>query len=89
MKYELITTDISVERTVMQDIVVDGIVTGQEATNEYEVNITLALKPTDEIIPQFSKTINVRSNNSMTGFEVDDQREQAIADYMQSINAVI
>ena len=87
MKYELITTDISAERTVMQDIVVDGIVTGQEATNEYEVTITLSIRPTDGIAPEFSKDIIVRSSNSMTGFQVDDQRELAIDNYLQEINS--
>ena len=70
----------------MFDVVVDGIVTGQEATNEYEVTITLSIRPTDGIAPEFSKDIIVRSSNSMTGFQVDDQRELAIDNYLQAIN---
>lgn len=89
MKYELIKYDISAERTVMQDIIVDDIVTGQEPTDNYEVIITMGIHPTDGIGADFSKEITVTSNNAQTGFEVDDQREQAVADYMQSINAVI
>ena len=74
-------------QVIRQDIVVDGIVTGQEATNEYEVTITLSIRPTDGIAPEFSKDIIVRSSNSMTGFQVDDQRELAIDNYLQEINS--
>lgn len=89
MKYELIKYDISAERTVMQDIIVDDIVTGQEPTDSYEVTITIEIHPTDNIASNFSRDIVVTSDNYMTGFQVDKQREQAIADYMQTINAVI
>jgi len=89
MKYELIKTDISAERTVMQDVIVDDVVTGQEPTDSYEVTITMRIHPTDGIGADFSKDITVTSNNSQIGFEVDIQREQAVDDYMQSINAVI
>jgi len=89
MKYELIRTDISSERTIMQDIVevIDKVetVTGQEPTDDYEVTITMGIHPTDGIGADFSKDITVTSNNSQTGFEVDIQREQAVSDYMQSI----
>lgn len=90
MKYELIKTDISAERTVMQDIVevIDGIetITGQEETDNYEVTITLGIHPTDGVAPDFSKDIIVTSNNSMTGFQVDEQRELAVDNYLQAIN---
>ena len=93
MKYELIKTDISVERTVMQDIVeiIDEVetVTGQEPTDNYEVTITIGIHPTDGIGADFSKDIVVTSDNHMTGFEVDAQREQAVQDYLQSINIVV
>lgn len=89
MKYELIKTDISAERVVMQDVIVDDIVTGQEPTDNYEVTITMEIHPTDNIASNFSRDITVTSNNDMTGFQVDDQREQAINHYMQNINAVI
>ena len=91
MKYELIKTDISAERTVMQDIIeiIDDVetVVGTEPTDSYEVTITLGIHPTDDIAPEFSKDIIVRSSNSMTGFEVDDQRELAIDNYLQEINS--
>ena len=90
MKYELIKTDISAERTVMQDIVeiIDEVetVTGQEPTDSYEVTITMRIHPTDEIGADFSKDITVTSSNAQTGFEVDDQREQAVTEFMASIN---
>jgi len=77
MKYELIKTDISAERTVFEQGV---------PTNDYEVTITLGIAPIDDIAPEFSKDIIVRSSNSMTGFQVDDQRELAIDNYLQAIN---
>lgn len=86
MKYELIKTDISTERTVMQDVIVDDVVTGQEATDDYEVTITMGIHPTDGIGADFSKDIIVTSNNSMTGFQVDEQRQLAVDNYLQAIN---
>lgn len=90
MKYELIKTDISAERTIMQDIVeiIDDVetVTGQEETDNYEVTITMGIHPTDGIGADFSKDIVVISSNAQTGFEVDDQREQAVTEFMASIN---
>ena len=92
MKYELIKTNISAERTVMQDIVeiIDEVetVTGQEETNEYDVTITMGIHPTDGIGADFSKDITVTSSNAQTGFEVDTQREQAVQDYIDSINII-
>lgn len=93
MKFEILDIGISPETIVMRDIteIIDGVetVVGQEETDEYEVVVTVGIKPNSIYIPNFSKGIVVRSHNSMRGFEVDDQREQAVADYMQSINAVI
>mgnify|MGYP000883415078 CR=1 FL=1 len=93
MKYELIKTDISAERIIMQDIieVIDGVetVTGQEESGDYEVTITLGIHPTDGIGADFSKDIIVKSHNSQTGFQVDIERAMAIEEYMQTINAVI
>lgn len=90
MKYELIKTDISPERTIMQNIVeiIDEVetVTGQEPTDDYEVTITMGIHPIDGIGADFSKDITVTSSNAQTGFEVDDQREQAVTDFMASIN---
>ena len=99
MKYELIKTDISSERTIMQDIIEtyqeanpEGEmeektrVIGQEPTDNYEVTITLGIHSIDNIAPDFSKDIIVTHYNSQTGFEVDEQREQAIQDYLNLIN---
>ena len=90
MKYELIKTDISTERTIMQNIVeiIDDVetITGQEPTDNYEVIITMGIHPTDGIGADFSKDITVTSSNAQTGFEVDDQREQAVTEFMASIN---
>ena len=102
MKYELIKTDISAERVIMQDILEtyeveneDGEmveqtrVIGQEETDDYEVTITLSIHPIDDIVPYFLNEVIIRNNNSQTGFQVDIERAQAIETYMQSINSVI
>jgi hypothetical protein len=73
MKYELIKTDYSAETVISE--------------TEYSVDITLALHPLDNFTPNFSKTISVTSTNTMTGFEVDTQRENAITSYLNTINA--
>lgn len=90
MKYELIKTDISAERPVMQDIVeiIDDVetVTGQEETDDYEVTITLGIHPTDGIATDFSKDIVITNHNSQTGYQVDIERAQVILDFMNSIN---
>ncbi len=72
MKYELKQSNWSAE-TVIDD-------------DAYSVDFTLAIKPTDDIAPMFTKTVTVTSSNAQTGYEVDAQREQAITDYMISIN---
>ena len=87
MKYTISQTDISSERVIMQNITDEqGNIIGQEPTNEYEVDITIELKHLDNFIPPFSKTIIVKSNNTQTGFEIDEQRERAIQDYLNLIN---
>jgi len=86
MKYELIKYDISAERVVMQDIIEDDIIVGQEPTDEYEVTITIGIHPTDGVAPDFSKDIIVRHNNHQTGFEVDIQRDQEITNFLNYIN---
>ena len=73
MKYELIKYDIGIESNTDED-------------NNYSVNITIGLHPTDGIAPDFSKDITVTSNNSQDGFQVDTQRLQAINDYIDLIN---
>jgi len=52
----------------------------------YSAVITIALQSDDNKIPQFSKDITVISNNSMTGFEVDKQREQTIEEFLKEFN---
>lgn len=88
MKYELIKTNISQEYPCTKDILdEENNVIGQELdTENYYVTITLGIKPTDEIAPEFSKDIKMVSSNTLTGYEVDTQREQSISDYMTTIN---
>ena len=90
MKYELIKTDISAERIIMQNIIeiineIETII-GQEPTDSYEVTITLGIHPTDNIASDFSKDIVVVHHNSQTGFEVDEQRQLAIETLINEIN---
>lgn len=54
--------------------------------NTYSIEITLGLESTDGVVPPFSKSITVISDNSMTGFQVDTQRELEISNYMNEIN---
>lgn len=54
--------------------------------NSYSIEITLGLESVDGVVPPFSKSITVISNNSQTGFEVDAQRELEISNYMKEIN---
>lgn len=54
--------------------------------NKYSINITIGLHPTDNIAPNFSVDIIVTSDNSQTGYEVDEQRSKAIEDYLELIN---
>ena len=86
MKYELIKTDISTERVIFQEIIGENNETQKIPTDEYEVDITIGLKHIDNFIPPFSKTITVKSNNSQTGFEVDEQRQLAIETFINEIN---
>lgn len=73
MKYELLNTIISAEMPIVD-------------SDEYAVVITLRLHPTDNIASDFSKDIIVVSNNSQTGFEVDEIRQIAINDFLTLIN---
>lgn len=88
MKYELIKTTISQEYPCTKDILdEENNVIGQELdTENYYVTITLGIKPTDEIAPDFSKDIIVVSDNSKTGFEVDVQRDTYIQNFLNLIN---
>lgn len=74
----------------MQDVIelIDEVetITGKEETDDYEVTITLGIHPIDGIGADFSKDIIVRNSNSMTGFEVDVQRQQEIDNYLNLIN---
>lgn len=88
MKYELIKTTLSPEYPMTIDILDEnGEVIGQEAdTENYCVVVTLGIKPTDDVAPYFSKDIIVTSNNSMTGYQVDVQRNQEIQNFLNLIN---
>lgn len=53
---------------------------------KYQVAITLGLRHVDGVGADFSKQIFVISNNSQTGYQVDQQRKQAIENYLIDIN---
>lgn len=71
-KYKMISA------TYSQETVIDN--------EEYYCSITIVIQPTDGIAPEFSKTIEVINNNSQTGYEVDEQRTNAIDNYLIEIN---
>ncbi len=52
----------------------------------YKANIHLDVLDESGKIPLFNKVITVESSNSLTGYQVDEQREKAIQDYLTSIN---
>ena len=72
MKYEIEKTEIGKEVTLSEEL--------------YSIDITIYIKPTDNIAPVFTKVINVESNNNQTGFEVDQQRADAVNEYLILIN---
>lgn len=73
MKYELTEQPINIT-----EIKIDA--------NTYSATITIFIKSTDGITPSFNKQIEVISSNSMTGFEVDEQRTIAVNNYINTIN---
>jgi hypothetical protein len=52
----------------------------------YFVTVNLWIKSNNELFDDFQHILRIVSLNSMTGFEVDAQREQFIQDYMSQIN---
>jgi len=73
MKYELTEQPINITEAEI-------------GADTYSATITIFIKPVDGIAPSFNKQIEVISNNSMTGFEVDEQRKKAVTEFMLSIN---
>ena len=52
----------------------------------YFVTVNLWIKSINPLISDFQHILRIVSLNSMTGFEVDAQREQVIQDYITAIN---
>ena len=52
----------------------------------YFITVNVAIKSNNDFIPDFNKILRIVSLNSMTGFEVDAQRINAINDYIAKIN---
>ena len=73
MKYELTEQPINITETEID-------------ADTYSATITIFIKNTDDVAPSFNKQIEVISNNAMTGFEVDAQRNKAVNDYIVEIN---
>lgn len=78
MKYELYSYELLPEKSVLGE--------NNQPTDEYQVNIQIWVKPVDGIAPIFTKEITVVSHNSQTGFEVDEQRQSAIENFINGIN---
>ena len=53
----------------------------------YYVTVTLWIKSNNPLFDDFQHILRIVSLNSMTGFEVDAQREQVLNDYMVQINS--
>ena len=73
MKYELTEQPINITETEID-------------ADTYSATITIFIQSTDGVATSFNKQIEVISNNSMTGFEVDEQRKKAVTEFMISIN---
>lgn len=67
------------------DIELPLIADGDEA---YYITATIFVKSNNPNFPDFQNVIRVVSLNSMTGFEVDAQREEFVVNYMSSLNSV-
>ena len=72
MRYEILETQISAETTLEDD--------------KYSVLISLNVKDNNGLIPNFTKWITVESHQSQTGFEVDEQRQAVIDNYLTLLN---
>lgn len=57
-----------------------------ENDSAYFVTINLWIKSNTELFDDFEHILRIVSFNSMTGFEVDTQREKIINDYITKIN---
>ena len=57
-----------------------------EGDTAYFVTVTLWIKSNSEYFNDFQHILRIVSLNSMTGFQVDAQREQVIQDYITAIN---
>lgn len=72
MTYELVNKEVQFETPIDDE--------------KYQVDILLTFKSSNELIPDFVKTITVISDNSQTGYEADEQREIEINAYISDIN---
>ena len=57
-----------------------------EGDTAYFVTVTLWIKSNSEYFNDFQHILRIVSLNSMTGFQVDAQREHVIQDYITTIN---
>lgn len=65
------------------DLELPAIAEGDEA---YYVTATLFIGEEKNIIPDFKQVVKIVSLNSMTGFEVDAQRQKFLVDYIANLN---
>lgn len=72
MKYELIDKQVRIEVPIDDET--------------YSVDIFLSIKPDSDLVPSFVKVLTVISNNKQNGYEVDEQRELEINNYLSEIN---
>lgn len=72
MRYELINKELQDEAVISE--------------NEYKIIIRLEIKDTESIADNFFRYIDVASSNDLTGFEVDEQREKEVENFLLSLN---
>lgn len=69
------------------EIIEQGITAEQETTeNKYKVIISVAIKDNQGLIPNFTKHLEVESDNAQTGFQVDAQRQAVVDSYLTQLN---
>lgn len=78
MRYEIIAIQGQGEQVFLDE--------KNKETDKYFIKIRLEIQDTESIADNFFRYIEVMSDNSMTGFEVDAQREKEVNNYLESIN---
>jgi len=80
------------EKKDEQGVVIEEARTVKTPTDEYFVGIVLTIQDTGSKTTDypegfvFNETVIVKSHNKQTGFDVDDQREVEVENFMKTLN---